>query len=152
MNLFEVYIDPDVTWLTKIVGRTVLDVNALILIALIWTALNFNCFVLKLKFRKLYYFLGQFLNVFGYVMISDLAACRRRPYRFEVVNIVDESTDVAHCFHLLVNCRVVNSTSKASDFLFAIKIFFDQNGLSWKNSVGECTDSVPAMLGLRSGL
>jgi hypothetical protein len=35
--------------------------------------------------------------------------------------------------------------------LSAINIFFDQNGLSWKNVVGVCTDGAPAMLGSRWG-
>ncbi|KAL4104213.1 hypothetical protein QTP88_019522 [Uroleucon formosanum] len=78
----------------------------------------------------------------------------------------DESTDVANCCQLLVYCRFINeqsiaeellfsqalnSTSKGSDVLSAIDIFFDQNGLSWKNVVGVCTDGAPAMLGSRSG-
>ncbi|KAL4098879.1 hypothetical protein QTP88_023397 [Uroleucon formosanum] len=78
----------------------------------------------------------------------------------------DESTDVANCCQLLVYCRFINeqsiaeellfsqalnSTSKGSDVLSAIDIFFDQNGLSWKNVVGVCTDGAPAMLGSRLG-
>ncbi|XP_025424433.1 zinc finger BED domain-containing protein 5-like [Sipha flava] len=77
----------------------------------------------------------------------------------------DESTDVANCCQLLVYCRFINeqpiaellfsqalnSTSKGSDVLSTIDIFFDQNGLSWKNVVGVCTDGAPAMLGSRSG-
>jgi hypothetical protein len=78
----------------------------------------------------------------------------------------DESTDVANCSQLLVYCRFINeqsiaeellfsqalnSTSKGSDVWSAIDIFFDQNGLSWKNVVGVYTDGAPAMPGLRSG-
>jgi len=47
--------------------------------------------------------------------------------------------------------QALNSTSKGSDVLSVIDIFFEQNGLSWKNVVGVCTDIAPAMLRSRSG-
>jgi hypothetical protein len=51
----------------------------------------------------------------------------------------------------LLFSQALNSILKGSDVLSAIDIFFDQNGLSWKNVVGVCTDGAPAMLGLRLG-
>jgi len=79
----------------------------------------------------------------------------------------DESTDLVLCCQLLVHCRfineqsivdkllfspVINSTSKGSDVLYAINIFFDQNGLFWKNVVGVYTDDAPATLGINQVL
>jgi hypothetical protein len=47
--------------------------------------------------------------------------------------------------------QALNSTSKGSDVLSAIDIFFDQNDLSWKKVVGVCTDGAPAMIESRPG-
>lgn len=58
----------------------------------------------------------------------------------------DESTDVGHCFQLLIYYRFINSISEGSDILSAINIFFDYNGFSWKNVVGVRTNGTPAML------
>jgi len=43
--------------------------------------------------------------------------------------------------------QALNSTSKGSDVLSAI----DQNGLSWKNVVGVCTDGSPANARVKIG-
>lgn len=79
---------------------------------------------------------------------------------------MNQSTDVAHCCQLLIYCRFINEqsiaekllfsqalnfTSKGSDVLFAINIFFNQNDHSWKNVVDVYTGGASAMLGLGSG-
>ncbi|XP_039764267.1 zinc finger BED domain-containing protein 5-like [Pararge aegeria] len=79
---------------------------------------------------------------------------------------LDESTDVAQCWQLIVFVRYIQNetikdellfskelttTSKASDIMTAISEFFKRHELSWTKLIGVCTDGAPAMLGSRSG-
>ncbi|XP_064485888.1 SCAN domain-containing protein 3-like [Ornithodoros turicata] len=79
---------------------------------------------------------------------------------------LDESTDVASGFQLLVLARYVHagsfkeeflfcstleSTTRASDVFEKVSSFFESRGLLWNKVCGCCTDGAPAMLGSKSG-
>ena len=79
---------------------------------------------------------------------------------------LDESTDVSSCSQLLVFVRYVHAGKFKEEFLFCstletntrgedimkkVTIFFNEEGLSWQNVCGVCSDGAPAMLGSKSG-
>ncbi|XP_066969189.1 protein FAM200C-like [Macrobrachium rosenbergii] len=77
---------------------------------------------------------------------------------------LDESTDVSSCSQLLVFVRYVNAGEFKEEFLFCSpletttrgeditrKVTHNEEGLSWENVWGVCTDEAPAMLGSKSG-
>ena len=80
---------------------------------------------------------------------------------------LDEATDVSSLSQLMVFCRYIfenqfkeellfssalETTTKATDILELVQMFFDDNQLEWKNVLGMTTDGAPAMLGCKSGL
>ena len=79
---------------------------------------------------------------------------------------LDESTDVANCFQLLVYvrhiyegdfkdellfCKPLEITTTAYDVFDTVGSFLQNHDIPWGNVCGVCTDGAPAMLGCRSG-
>ena len=79
---------------------------------------------------------------------------------------LDESVDVSSVSQLMVFvryavdtfvkeeilfCCALNTSTKASDVMEKVDHFFNENGISWNNLCGVCTDGAAAMLGSKSG-
>ena len=79
---------------------------------------------------------------------------------------LDESTDSTLECHLIVFaryeknkkmkeeflfCNTMSATTTAADIKVIVDSFFETNELSWQNFKHICTDSVPAMIGIRGG-
>ncbi|XP_068206274.1 protein FAM200C-like [Palaemon carinicauda] len=79
---------------------------------------------------------------------------------------VDESTDVAMTYQMLVYCRYLfkgiikeeflycqnlEMSSTATDVMNAVSSFFEKHGLSWNNLVGITTNGALAIFSLRLG-
>ena len=79
---------------------------------------------------------------------------------------LEESTDVSSCVHLLVYARYIfennikeqylsskplSTTCKGDGVFRVVKVFFESHTLDWKQLVGICRDSVPSVIGDKSG-